>query len=178
MLFGVPYIELNSQTYVALRGYESQNDKSKLSFLYFVGTGEETPTGVQLDLAFNSTITLNGGSIYGIDTGLNVDLESMPTGGKVGESPPRSGLSRIRSRRSRACVWECIRHGLNVEACPRAAKLVIARRATPSSGLRGRRAAAQAQALAPRTPEPECSVSEWAFAARRAQHHAAAAPAS
>jgi hypothetical protein len=92
MLFGVPYIELNSQTYVALRGYESQKDKSKLSFLYLVGTGEETPPGAQLDLAFNSTITLNGGSLYGIDTGLNVDLESMPTGGTVGEFPPRSGI--------------------------------------------------------------------------------------
>ena len=38
------------QTFVALRGYETALDTSKLSFLYFVGTGEETPPGMQLDL--------------------------------------------------------------------------------------------------------------------------------
>ena len=38
------------QTFVALRGYETALDTNKLSFLYFVGTGEETPPGMQLDL--------------------------------------------------------------------------------------------------------------------------------
>eukprot|EP00291_Cryptomonas_curvata_P009097 CAMPEP_0172190890 /NCGR_PEP_ID=MMETSP1050-20130122/23372_1 /TAXON_ID=233186 /ORGANISM="Cryptomonas curvata, Strain CCAP979/52" /LENGTH=835 /DNA_ID=CAMNT_0012865829 /DNA_START=620 /DNA_END=3127 /DNA_ORIENTATION=- len=90
MLFGVPYIELNSQAYVALRGYENVRDKSKFSFLYRVGTGEETPPGIQLDLARNSTITLNGGSVFGTDTGLDADLTTMPTGGVVGSlSEPR-----------------------------------------------------------------------------------------
>ena len=85
MLFGVPYIELNSQAYAALRGYESVRDKSKLSFLYRVGTGEETPPGTQLDLTRNSTISLNGGNIFGTDTGLDADLTTMPTGGVVGK---------------------------------------------------------------------------------------------
>jgi hypothetical protein len=88
MLFGVPYIELNSQAYVALRGYESVRDKSKLSFVYRVGSGEETPPGAQLDLTRDSTIVLNGGNIFGTDTGLDADLTSMPTGGVVGEHSP------------------------------------------------------------------------------------------
>lgn len=88
MLFGVPYIELNSQTYVALRGYENQKDKSKLSFLYLVAPGDETPPGSQLDLVLNSTITLNGGSIFALDTSLDVELESMPTGDQVGPYSP------------------------------------------------------------------------------------------
>jgi hypothetical protein len=97
MLFGVPYIELNSQAYVALRGYENARDKSKLSFLYRVGTGEETPPGMQLDLAKDSTITLNGGNIFGSDTGLDADLASMPTAGVVGECPSTSPRSSFPS---------------------------------------------------------------------------------
>ena len=86
MLYGVPYIELNSQVYVALRGYENAQDKSKLSFLYKVGTGEETPPNQLLDLVTNSTITLNGGSIFGTATGLDADLTTTPTNGAVGKS--------------------------------------------------------------------------------------------
>ena len=85
MLYGVPYIEVNSQSYVALRGYENTRDKSKLSFLYKVSTGDETPPLGQLDLAVNSTITLNGGSIFGTATGLDADLTTTPTAGTVGE---------------------------------------------------------------------------------------------
>ena len=47
------------QTYVTLRGYEAPRDLTKLSFLYFVGTGEETPPGVQLDLVFPPPFSLS-----------------------------------------------------------------------------------------------------------------------
>jgi hypothetical protein len=85
MLYGVPYIELNSKALVALRGFQTSLDKSKISFLYFVGNGEETPTGRQLDILENTTIQLNGGFISGLDTGLDVDLTNMPSYGSVGE---------------------------------------------------------------------------------------------
>ena len=94
LITGVPYIELNSQAFVMLRGYESALDKTKLSFLYTVGQGEETPPGMQLDLAPNSTIVLNGGTIMGSATGLDADLKSLPTGSAVGvHSPCRGFLS-------------------------------------------------------------------------------------
>jgi hypothetical protein len=86
MLYGVPYIELNSGAFVALRGYENAADKSKLSFVYLVRTGEQTPAGMQLDIAVKTTIQLNGGSITGADNGLDVDLTSMPAYGTTGEA--------------------------------------------------------------------------------------------
>jgi hypothetical protein len=84
MLYGVPYIELNSGALVALRGYENAADKTKLSFLYLIGTGEETPAGLQLDIAPNTTIALNGGFITGDGNGLDADLTTMPAYGKSG----------------------------------------------------------------------------------------------
>ena len=84
MLYGVPYIELNSGVLVALRGYESVQDQSKLSFLYLVGTGEQTPDGLQLDIAANTTIQLNGGSITGSNNGLDADMTTMPSYGQSG----------------------------------------------------------------------------------------------
>ncbi len=61
MLFGVPYIELNSQAYVtvALRGYENARDKTKLSFLYRVATGEESSTSQGPDAALAATLHCN-----------------------------------------------------------------------------------------------------------------------
>ena len=78
MLYGVPYIELNSGALVALRGYENLQDQSKLSFLYLVGAGEQTPAGQQLDIAPGTTIQLNGGSITGSNNGLDADMTTMP----------------------------------------------------------------------------------------------------
>ena len=85
MLYGVPYIELNSGAFVALRGYENTADLSRLSFLYLVGTGEETPPGLQLDIAPNTTIQLNGGQISGNSNNLDADLTTMPAYGQSGE---------------------------------------------------------------------------------------------
>ncbi len=85
ILYGVPYIELNSGALVALRGYDSAADKSKLSFVYLVGNGEQTPAGIQLDIAANTTIQLNGGSITGDGNGLDADLTSMPAYGTKGQ---------------------------------------------------------------------------------------------
>jgi hypothetical protein len=85
MLYGVPYIELNTETYVALRGYDSEKDLSKLSFLYLVGTGEETPPDQVLDIKNGTTIQLNGGMIIGLQNGLEADLTTMPLYGELGE---------------------------------------------------------------------------------------------
>ena len=84
MLYGVPYIELNSKTLVALRGYKNPTDQSKLAFLYLVGTGEETPAGQQLDVMDGTTIQLNGGTITGSRNGLEADLTTMPRYGTIG----------------------------------------------------------------------------------------------
>ena len=81
MLFGVPFLELNSNVRVPLRGYG--RDQSKLSFVYQVGTGEETPQGAWLALADKTTITLNGATIRGSTTDLDADLTSAPPFGKT-----------------------------------------------------------------------------------------------
>jgi hypothetical protein len=80
MLFGVPYLELNSKVRAPLRGYG--RDQSKISFVYQVGTGEETPPGAWLALAVNTTITLNGATIRDSATDLDADLTSAPPLGK------------------------------------------------------------------------------------------------
>ncbi len=98
MLFGVPYLELNSKVRVPLRGYG--REQSKLSFVYRVGTGEETPPGVWLALAANTTINLNGATIRDTDTDLDADLSSAPPlGKKVGEST----AALLHSSRRRMC---------------------------------------------------------------------------
>jgi hypothetical protein len=79
-MFGVPYLELNSKVRVPLRGYG--RDKSKLSFVYQVNTGEQTPPGAWLNLATNTSITLNGATIRSIATDLDADLSSAPPLGK------------------------------------------------------------------------------------------------
>jgi hypothetical protein len=73
----VPYIELNSKAYATLQGYALPNDKTKLLFVYAVNTGEETPPGIGLDMLEYSVIQLNGGSITGAKTGLDVNFASM-----------------------------------------------------------------------------------------------------
>ena len=102
MLFGVPYLELNSKVYVPLRGYG--RDQSKLSFLYQVGTGEETPPNTWLGLAANTTITLNGATIRGDATDLDADLSSAPPlGSKIGAfSTSLLGITLHRDRRAHA----------------------------------------------------------------------------
>jgi hypothetical protein len=80
MLFGVPYLVLNSKALVPMRGYG--RDQSKLSFVYQVGTGEETPSGAFLALANSTTINLNGATIRGISTDLDADLTTAPPFGK------------------------------------------------------------------------------------------------
>jgi hypothetical protein len=82
--YGVPYIELNSNALIPLRGFDSIRSKRKLSFLYKVGTGEETPLGKQLDVRVGTSIELNGGSIVGEGTGLDVNLSSVPLPGEEG----------------------------------------------------------------------------------------------
>ncbi len=82
--YGVPYIELNSNAIIPLRGFDTMRSKRKLSFLYKVGTGEETPLGKQLDVRAGTSIELNGGSIVGEGTGLDVNLSSIPLPGEEG----------------------------------------------------------------------------------------------
>jgi hypothetical protein len=82
--FGVPYLELNSNALVPLRGFDTAQSKRKLSFLYIVGTGEETPPGAQLDIKPGTAIELNGGSIVGEGTGLDVNMSSIPVPGEEG----------------------------------------------------------------------------------------------
>jgi hypothetical protein len=82
--YGVPYIELNSNALIPLRGFDNIRSKRKLSFLYKVGTGEETPAGMQLDVRAGTSIELNGGSIVGEGTGLDVNLSSVPLPGEEG----------------------------------------------------------------------------------------------
>lgn len=45
--------------------------------MYAVNTGEETPPGIGLDMLEYSVIQLNGGSITGAKTGLDVNFASM-----------------------------------------------------------------------------------------------------
>jgi hypothetical protein len=110
MLYGVPYLELNSKAKVPLRGYG--RDQSKLSFVYKVDTGEETPPGAWLDLARNTTITLNGATIRSNATDLDADLSSAPQlGKKVGalsvsvfSFSARRGLTCLLQRAKRKTV--------------------------------------------------------------------------
>ena len=73
----VPFMELNSGAYAPLQGYALPNDKTKLLFVYSVSNGEATPPGIGLDLEEFSVIQLNGGSITGATTGLDVDFNLM-----------------------------------------------------------------------------------------------------
>jgi hypothetical protein len=82
--YGVPYLEMNSNALVPLRGYDSMKSKKKIAFLYEVGYGEETPPGLQLDILPRTTIFLNGGSIIAEETGLDINLLSMPYPGGDG----------------------------------------------------------------------------------------------
>jgi hypothetical protein len=82
--FGVPFIELNSNALVPLRGYDNLQSKKKLSFVYKVGVGEETPQGEQLDIVPYSSIELNGGSIVAEGSGLDFNQSSMPQPGEEG----------------------------------------------------------------------------------------------
>ena len=84
ILYGVPYLQLNSNAFAPLRGYDSARSRKSLSFLYKVGTGEETPLGQQLDIKFATSIVLNGGYIVGEGTGLDVNLSSIPLAGEEG----------------------------------------------------------------------------------------------
>ena len=70
-------MELNSKAYAALQGYALPSDRTKLLFVYAVNSGEETPPGIGLDLVEYSVIQLNGGSITGAKTGLDVNFASM-----------------------------------------------------------------------------------------------------
>ena len=92
--YGVPYIELNSNAIIPLRGFDTMRSKRKLSFLYKVGTGEETPPGRQLDVRAGTSIELNGGSIVGEGTGLDVNLSSIPLPGEEGSFSCRAFLKR------------------------------------------------------------------------------------
>ena len=70
-------MELNSGAYAPLLGYALPNDKTKLLFVYKVNDGEATPPGIGLDLEEFSVIQLNGGSITGATTGLDVNFDLM-----------------------------------------------------------------------------------------------------
>jgi hypothetical protein len=79
-------MELNSKAYATLQGYALPNDRTKLLFVYTVHDGEETPPGVGLDLVEFAVIQLNGGSITGAKTGLDVNLNSMGSAyGSIGK---------------------------------------------------------------------------------------------
>ena len=81
-----PYVQLNSNAYVAFQGYALPNDPTKLLFMYQVSSGEATPDGVGLDLAEFTGLRLNGGSIKSATTGLAADFSSMRSAyGSVGE---------------------------------------------------------------------------------------------
>jgi hypothetical protein len=82
---GMPFLNLNSGANALLLGYETPvTDKRRLSFVYFVGTGEETPAGAFLDAAVGQTIQLNGGSILSLATSMEADLTSIPAPGTNG----------------------------------------------------------------------------------------------
>ena len=84
---GSPYMQLNSNAYAPLQGYALTNDSTRLLFVYQVGDGEATPSGVGLDLAQYTGIQLNGGIIKSARTGLAADLSSMGGAyGSVGEN--------------------------------------------------------------------------------------------
>jgi hypothetical protein len=80
MIYGVPFLELNSKARVPLRGYG--RDKTKLSFVYTVGLGEETPPGQRLTMAPNTTINLNGATIRDDATDLDAVLMPVPIFGE------------------------------------------------------------------------------------------------
>ena len=85
---GSPYMQLNSNAYAPLQGYALTNDSTRLLFVYQVGDGEATPSGVGLDLAQYTGIQLNGGSIKSAYTGIIADLSSMGGAyGSIGERP-------------------------------------------------------------------------------------------
>ena len=87
---GLPYLELNSQAFALMQGYEGSGpgiDRRKLSFVYVVGTGEYTPARGQLEVPAGGTIQLNAGVIVSVATGLEADLTSMPLPGREGTSP-------------------------------------------------------------------------------------------
>jgi hypothetical protein len=81
MIYGVPFIELNSRARVPLRGYG--RDRTRLSFVYTVGLGEETPPGERLVLAPNTTVNLNGGTIRDEATDLDAVLMPAPPFGEM-----------------------------------------------------------------------------------------------
>jgi hypothetical protein len=83
--YGVPYLEMNSNALVPLRGYDSVRSKRKIAFLYEVGPGEETPPAEQLDVLPGTAIQLNGGAILAEGTGLDVNMSTMPIPGGEGE---------------------------------------------------------------------------------------------
>jgi hypothetical protein len=83
--YGVPYLEMNSNALVPLRGYDSVRSKRKIAFLYEVGPGEETPPSEQLDVLPGTAIQLNGGAILAEGTGLDVNMSTMPVPGGEGE---------------------------------------------------------------------------------------------
>ncbi len=70
-------MELNSRAYATLQGYALPSDRTKLLFVYAVHDGAETPPAVGLDLVEFSVIQLNGGSITGAKTGLDVNFNSI-----------------------------------------------------------------------------------------------------
>ena len=81
LIYGVPFIEVNSKALVMLRGYG--RDKTRLSFVYKVGPGEETPAGQRLTMAPNTTINLNGATIRDESTDLDAILTPVPTFGET-----------------------------------------------------------------------------------------------
>jgi hypothetical protein len=93
MIYGVPFIELNSKALVPLRGYG--RDKTRLSFVYNVGVGEETRPGERLLMTPNTTINLNGATIRDDATDLDALLLPVPTFGEMmsplGPSAPLPG---------------------------------------------------------------------------------------
>ena len=97
---GQPFLELNSQAFALLEGYDG-TDKRRLSFIYNVGTGEFTPPGGQLEVPAGATIQLNGGGIVSLATSMEVNLSSMPAPGTPGEHPPFRAAAPQPARRSR-----------------------------------------------------------------------------
>ncbi len=87
--FGLPYLELNSQSYATLAGYAGHGQR-KLAFFYSISTGEFTPEDGQLEVSAGATIQLNGGSIYARATGAQADLTTMPLPGTFGPPSPPS----------------------------------------------------------------------------------------
>ena len=81
MIYGVPFLEVNSKAMVPLRGYG--RDNTRLSVVYKVGAGEETPPGQRLSMAPNTTINLNGATIRDAATDLDALLMPVPTFGEM-----------------------------------------------------------------------------------------------